>query len=269
MLTQLANKFLPQSTRRQARRTYSWWHGLLLHGDPLYIRAISIETSLGCNRRCSYCPISINPTPYKFSTVESLNVIIRALEKIKWSGPLDVIHLNEPTLNPNLPDIISELHRRLLRSTLHITSNGDTLNRERLLDYIKRGVKQFNVTRHPPYRDEWDTRIGALRKEFPQYFHYLACPGDEGWTTRGGTVKIPGPNIIKDTCEGPSSITITMAGEVLMCCNDYMHIHVMGNLYEQGLHEIFYSPRFIKVRKELRKGIVKLELCKKCMEPTT
>ena len=50
-----------------------------------------------------------------------------------------------------------------------------------------------------------------------------------------------------------------------MCTNDFGENHVFGNVNDANLLDIWNDKEFKKVRKEIRKGIFNLEMCKKCV----
>ena len=56
---------------------------------------------------------------------------------------------------------------------------------------------------------------------------------------------------------------VTADGRVLLCCNDYEHTTVMGDLDSSGLHDIFNSPRYRSIRDNARKGRYE-GMCRRC-----
>lgn len=57
-------------------------------------------------------------------------------------------------------------------------------------------------------------------------------------------------------------VVIAWNGDLILCCKDFYHEYVLGNLLENSLEEIMDSTKF----KAARKGILKrsLPLCSKC-----
>ena len=65
------------------------------------------------------------------------------------------------------------------------------------------------------------------------------------------------PNILK--------LVIVINGDVVLCCNDYYKKHVMGNIMETNIVDIWKS--YANLREELlEKNIARLDICKKCLE---
>ena len=53
-------------------------------------------------------------------------------------------------------------------------------------------------------------------------------------------------------------------GDVLFCSNDWGREHVVGNLLQQSLHEVWFSKPMNKIRKRLIKGDRSCSPCNKC-----
>ena len=53
-------------------------------------------------------------------------------------------------------------------------------------------------------------------------------------------------------------------GDVLFCSNDWGREHVVGNLLQSTLHEVWFSKPMTKIRKKLMKGDRRHSPCNKC-----
>ena len=53
-------------------------------------------------------------------------------------------------------------------------------------------------------------------------------------------------------------------GDVLFCSNDWGREHVIGNLLQQTLHDVWFSKPMNKIRKKLMKGDRSMSPCNKC-----
>ena len=70
---------------------------------------------------------------------------------------------------------------------------------------------------------------------------------------------------LKARCYLASAIfLVDYAGNVILCCNDYFSNIIMGNLENESILEIWHKEKFKKLRENLRKGQLDLEMCKKC-----
>ena len=53
-------------------------------------------------------------------------------------------------------------------------------------------------------------------------------------------------------------------GDVLFCSNDWGKEHVVGNLMQQSLHDVWFSKPMNKIRKRLMRGDRSKSPCNKC-----
>lgn len=60
------------------------------------------------------------------------------------------------------------------------------------------------------------------------------------------------------------AITIQVNGDVVCCCRDARGVHVMGNLLEQTLEEIWNGPRFRSFRRSVLKNQEGVDVCRLC-----
>lgn len=262
----LVNRWLPQKARRPLRTVYLRTANTLKHRDPYFISQINIEISAACNRKCSYCPVSLYPSKQSLIEDDVFDLILDRIREIGWTGPVDYIHYNEPLLHPEIVGLVERTKRALPKAhPIMITSNGDKLDVPLARRLITAGAEQFNVTRHPPHSDKWDRRMDEVRRTFPGHVHFLNSPGDEGWTNRAGLIEPPGPSFLVDTCHSPENLTITKDAKIVLCCNDFFKAHIMGDLKTQTLREVYYGEPMATLRREVRRGDIKLDMCKKCL----
>lgn len=260
--------YCPKALRRPLRSAYLYAKNIIVRNDAHFVQYVSIEISTACNRRCQYCPVSslLNPTKQTLIKPEVFRLILSRLAEINWDGPLDFVRFNEPLLHPGIVGICKQAAQALPRAMLGLTTNGDRLTEELLLELTRAGVYQFNVTRHPPFSDEWDTRIGDLRKRYADLIHYLNSPGDEGWSNRGGLVTLPAKSVHESLgrCNNVQLI-IDKDARVLFCCDDVLKQNPIGELRTQTIRDIWYDPKNVQERKLLRRGIASRSLCRRCM----
>ena len=71
----------------------------------------------------------------------------------------------------------------------------------------------------------------------------------------------------KKRCNTPiKGINIRKNGDIILCCNDYYSKHVMGNIMNDTIVNIYYSPFYKNIREKLlidNEAI--LPICKKCL----
>ncbi len=112
-------------------------------GQSRELKFLALETSTICSQRCSFCPVSTQGRPNTRMSADTLDRVVAAVA----GRPLERIYLNgfnEPTLTPNLVEIVERLRAA---SAAHITlnTNGSGL-RPRLADrLIAAGLPEFVV----------------------------------------------------------------------------------------------------------------------------
>lgn len=258
----MARKVVPTEKLQAAVRAYEHFNNLLKYGDYNFFREVTIEISKHCNRRCYYCPQSIDPLKKELITDETLGKILFRLQEIDWSGPIGVAHFNEPLLHPYLTTIVRKIKRALPKSMFRLYSNGDLLTEQRAQELIEAGVVNFSVTRHDLDDKDWNNRVVPIAQKFPSYFTLNVLHGKQ-LSSRIGMVS--GFNVEqKSMCDYPeAALHISVRGDVLLCGSDYYGKLIMGNVATQTLKQIWASYK--QERALLKKGIASRDSCKKCL----
>ena len=235
-------------------------------GLPL---AIEIEINSDCNLSCAYCPNSKAERVEKgHMAIEVFETLMRQLQKQKYSGRISYHFYNEPTLSPNLKRFIAMTKEYLPDAKSVIYSNGTNLDKAAIDDYYKVGLDRFNVTEHHQTQlsnlDFLKEDDGTYTLEKFKFATYKTLP----LSNRGGAVKA-GPRIsepLKMPCFIPRCVlVVTVKGNVVACYEDYFQKHVMGNIMDRDIVEIWNSEKYVNFREELGKGNrEKFEVCKTC-----
>ena len=234
------------------------------HGTSDYSRCMSLEVSLVCNRKCSYCPVSIAPKPKQHFVSENVvQAFIEGLRSINYDGQVDFIFYNEPLLHPQLEKIVRQVSEScpVVRCVLY--TNGDRLTFHRAETLIAAGIKKFVVSRHAPFTDEWDWRLNTLKNLFPKHIVRY-----RPWYNRGGLIKdLPGANSLSGatSCTLRENVHIDINGDVQLCCNDYYRTVFNGNILLSSFKSIWFSNKFASLRADLRNGHFNLPICKECV----
>ena len=209
-----------------------------------YPDVVEIEVNSHCNRRCEYCPNNLQKFRglIAFMEINLFRRIIYMLQEIEFSGRLSFHLFNEPLLRRDLEKLISWARPKLPMAHFVLYTNGDLLTNVRYGRLLKAGIDLFQVTRH-----DWDT--------YPDRpFQNVQIPSDFAISSRGGTV-LPVQTSLDIPCYGPSEMMIvTINGEVILCHEDALKAHVMGNLAHQHLSDVWRSPAFEHARKYLESG---------------
>ncbi len=210
---------------------------------PLFTM-VEVEVNSRCNKRCLYCPTSINPEPETplFMSDAIFYKLIEELIQMKFSGRISYSLYSEPLLRTDLERLISYVKSKLPDVYQLLFTNGDFLTDERYNSLKKAGINHFLVTRHD------FTPIPERPMQTVQF------PADLVLNNRGGVIfKID--KSLHRPCYAPSEmLVVTCEGDILLCCNDGARRTVMGNICRKQLREIWFSKKYDDVRKSLEKG---------------
>ncbi len=243
----------------------------LLHGSMDYFDEVLIETSTACNRKCSYCPNSIydrgDIKNNKLMDEKLYKHIIDDLALINFKGLIKPFNFNEPLLDKRLPRLIAYTRKKLPKSNIWIATNGDFLTFETYQTLVNAGVSHINITTHmktmPKHISDLFEKLKALHdKTKVQYITITPT----SFVNRGGLVNIKRTSVIPRCVSAPVGMCINYKGDVFLCCNDYFCKYTFGNVSKSRIIDIWRSPRYVKIRKELNKGIYEYPLCKECMK---
>lgn len=229
---------------------------------------IFIDTITACNRRCYYCPNS------KFDRGSIENVkkmdkelfykVIDELAELGWQGEICPSFYGEPLLDERLPDLIMYVRSKLPASRINIFTNGDFLTLDMYKKLVHLGVNEFSVTLHPNGPPPFVEDILKYRREHGDDNIVFSYGKLAIMNNRTGLVEI-GEEISK-YCEvcAQRKVGIHWDGEVIFCCHDYFLTIRLGNIKNERLIDIWNRPGYKQIRNELRKGIFRLQICKKC-----
>lgn len=252
-LAQVARQTLPFAIARKLGRVYLQTQNLLKYGDRWFPLAIHIETSEYCNRSCWYCSRTERESRRGRITDSMFNLALRRLAEIKWTGPVGYHFENEPLLNPKLVEQLKLTKITLPKCLPTLVTNGDFLTMEKAAELISAGVARLIISRHPPFADDWDSRIAEIKKTWP---------GVVSMTQVGKTIPVHTNGQLTHTgiewqgyCVAPSlSMSIRMNGDVSLCGCDIDRKAVFGNIEHATLFQIWNRPAFKDMRHRLRAG---------------
>lgn len=244
----------------------------LKYGHPDFFGDLNIELNTSCNRRCNYCPNSVYERGLikneKLMEEDIFNKIIDELAEIKFSGRISPQFYGEPLLDKRLIRFMEYARKKLPKAKLVLISNGDYLTVEcfnRLLDV---GINDFLITQHGETMTTNIKNLFTYLKKYPTHekkVKYLHFEENTPLFNRGGSVK-PKVQLNFPRCSYPGNpVVIDYAGDVVLCCNDYLKNVVFGNVKTKKLIDIWFSKRYSSMRKQLRNMEFSLPICKKCM----
>lgn len=220
---------------------------------------VEMEVGSRCNRACSYCPVALDPRPAVPRTMAPavFDALTTQLADIGFDGRLSYHFYNEPLMRKDLDTLCATVSERVPRALQVLYTNGDFLNEARYARLRAAGIDYFIVTRHS----------GG---DYPERaFQIVQLSEDLVLTNRGGLLADL-PEAAAPTrsmpCFVPSEMLIvTVTGDVVLCYEDARREHVVGNVLDQHVLEIWRSPRYAELRRALEAGHRDiLGMCSQC-----
>lgn len=227
-----------------------------------------------CNRKCIFCP-RVNENDYPNQNLNiNLNLIKKIsneLKNIKYEGEVVISGFGEPTLNPNLNEIIYILSKS---ARVELVTNGDKLTTRNIRNYFSNGLTFMAVSMYdgPEQIEKFNTlfrnsNVGQDSFILRDRWHTEEDDFGLKLTNRAGTVNIgkQDPVDVKSPCYYPLySMTIDWNGDILLCVQDWNKKVKIGNLMFSSLYEIWHSSLMEKRRKKLMNGNRCDSPCNKC-----
>ncbi|KAF0127066.1 MAG: cephalosporin hydroxylase-like protein [Elusimicrobia bacterium] len=245
--------------------------------DPLRIRAVALETSTECTRRCPYCP------PHSRMSIPPLRMdpavfrrVTMSLSRRDFAGDLFFGLYGEPLCDDRLEGWLTEARAALPRAKRLIFTNGDLLTAERFLSLRRAGMDVMSLSLHSAEVPAGLRRtLEGLRRDYPElycvhivdyYSQYGGACGDIGLlNNKGGLADVSRAPFAH--CCDIEYAAIDCLGNVLLCNNDCTGSYTFGNVGERDFYEIWEDPSFASAREAVMKGELVFEICRRCMSP--
>ena len=238
---------------------------LWLHKTDMFYR-VGIETTNECNRRCSYCPMSLDKNfVKKVMKKELFYKIIKELKQIKFKGEICLVVYGEPLLDKRIEGFVRYVNKQL-NIKPHFFTNGDFLTIYKFRKLINCGLKIMIIAQHGKVQSKNLERFfKQATKEDLKYVRFDKVSEDSCLVSRSG-IDVKNKMFMSRFCRSPSSlIPIRADGIISLCCNDYFNEVIQGDVNKQSLIEIWNNPINKRRRIELSKGILTPNLCKVCV----
>jgi len=138
---------------------------------------IDIETCAHCNRHCNFCPTGNTVFfPKEVINEELWQKLVTELADMHYAADIGLYGHNESTLDPQIVRRHQELHERVPRSRLTLSTNGDVIRKKPLLmlDLFDAGLQTMLFNDYGPKMDASQELSEAEFRERNYELHALA-----------------------------------------------------------------------------------------------
>lgn len=257
--------------------------------------SIQLEPTEGCNLRCSYCgiqgirekgPIGELSGPYKFMTLATARLFGARLWEARgndgWNPRLEFAMHGEPTMHPQLRQLVASVHMSNPDSPMMLTTNGIPLLKGfdfKVRELFRAGLDTIAIDDYRPHRvreafEKFDsTKVEKWRypeqdEGNPHVRHKGTkrlilvkdiASADEGnhahISNHAGCGSPKSDEMAGKRCALPfRELSIRWDGNVALCCNDWRGVFKVGSIQDQSLTDIWHDPAMYAARKKLYRG---------------
>lgn len=245
---------------------------------------IQVELTEGCNLRCNFCGLNgIRGTDnnFKFLTPANASRLAGMIAKSGWNPRIEFAMHGEPSANPHMIQILRVFRKKLPKHHLMMTSNGfgflkDPSVVDAALEYLNvlamdwyENVKIVpNILRryeggHTPKYYPADKDANPHRRRRPTERVWVVIQ-DISEATEGthadlnnhaGCGSPKNQKASGKRCAKPfRELSVRWDGNVAVCCNDWRGLYHCGNVFDNGLEGVWYSPEMEAARAKLYHG---------------
>ena len=264
--------------RRQQEKKH--WKKVVGQSPLDSILTVEINTTELCNRKCVFCPRH-DPKIYDNKnlhlTVKGADLIAEELANNQYQGKISFSGFGENLLNPNFREIVKMFRFHLPTATLECNTNGDKLTVQYTRDLIRNGldllyINLYDGIHQMEHFDQMmaDARINENQFKYRMHWgdfekHGLILNNRSGVMDWVGIEESDITSLKGKPCHYPFyKMFVDWNGDVLFCSNDWGKEHVVGNLMQQSMHDVWFSKPMTKIRKRLMKGDRSQSPCNKC-----
>ena len=269
VLLKVVDSIVPNSVKwdvKEICRSVEYYKNRLFQNGYEVFSRIDVETNTDCNRSCKICPISESTRPCGIMPLDLYEVLLGQLSEIDFKGRLSPVFYNEPLMDDRLPDLMKMARNVLPDVRLTIYTNGSLLTNDLITALLESGLDGMIISQYQENLPEDDVRelISDLPNDAKRRFRYRIMTDDLPLSTRGGLVEVKKPVKKKFCYQASTDAVVDYEGNVLLCCNDFNAEHVFGNIRDDHIIDIWNRREFKEVRRQLRRGVFKEEICKAC-----
>lgn len=266
--------------------------------------SVQIEFVEGCDRLCPYCGLNAirdKPGNLRLMDMDTLANAARGFADLCPTARYEIAMHGEPLLHPQRLGLLSWMRRWLPRAQIQVTTNGAWIRgnmRDRVQHLFAAGVDFVVLDTYEPERRKLQQDAWKCVDVFNVLDFYEDCvPNDiSPWHNhhrklrntvilmddlghRTGEVKSRvivnhagsnplAPRVMEPrctTCTNPfREMAVCWNGNVCICCMDWKHEQVMGNVNEDSVKAIWMGERFEAARAMLSAKDRSMAPCFRC-----
>ncbi|MDB9820185.1 SPASM domain-containing protein [Candidatus Pelagibacter sp.] len=277
----MKKKFIDPNIKNKSKTVEDNIQLYMFNGQELPLPTeIEISESGTCNRTCSFCPRSADNFIDKkeFITNKLHEKLCIELKELNYKGTIRYSGFVEPMLDKNIFNLINMVRNYLPESNIEMVTNGDPLNLKRLKRLFESGLNKILISAYDGKKEsdkleDLCIQANLTEKQYIVRHRYYSEDQDFGITlsNRSGLMtdaefKIDALNEpLKKPCYIPSyTFFLDYQGDVLMCPHDWGKKVILGDLNKEKLKDIWFSKRFMGIRKMLNKSNRNFKPCNVC-----
>lgn len=277
----MKKKFIDPNIKNKSKTVEDNIQLYMFNGQELPLPTeIEISESGTCNRTCSFCPRSADNFIDKkeFITNKLHEKLCIELKELNYKGTIRYSGFVEPMLDKNIFNLINMVRNYLPESNIEMVTNGDPLNLKRLKRLFESGLNKILISAYDGKKEsdkleDLCIQANLTEKQYIVRHRYYSEDQDFGITlsNRSGLMKDAEFKIdalnepLKKPCYIPSyTFFLDYQGDVLMCPHDWGKKVILGDLNKEKLKDIWFSKRFMGIRKMLNKSNRNFKPCNVC-----
>jgi|10_taG_2_1085330.scaffolds.fasta_scaffold26082_2 hypothetical protein len=294
---------LPDSLKRnRANRGFTDYDESIDYSKYIkYLYKLEVEVFSYCNRKCWFCPNSFvdRMSTNNYMPERTYLDLLEELRDHSFRGIISYSRYNEPFADDIIFTRMEQAKKIIPKVHLHANTNGDYLNKDKLLLAEKSGLKSLKImlygTSDDPSKqytreevlkvlEKTNRRCELKLKTVEDKTHKMTWVSQVGkmevnvvaidfkisGTDRGGTLDSLKREVRTRPCGMPMVDTfIDWNGNVMPCCNVRSDIkehewYIQGNINERSLVDCLFNKQACDFRQEMLTYAPKKGACSTC-----
>ncbi len=228
------------------------------------VNKVSVETFNMCNRSCSFCPRSTHEDTGEHMSIENFSNLLSQLKYLEYEGDFSPALTNEPLCDDRIVELVELARGYLPESLIRFDTNGDLLTERLFFKLVHAGLGKLVINLYDENKE--------LRRFIAEHDHMrdmiyvvIRTIDDVPLYNRAGIVDVDS-DINAPFCHKIfHKIALNWKGDMLLCCADYNHEVIIGNVFETGIAELWNSHIYNTYRESHSLYLGHLRtLCNRC-----